>query len=106
MRKIIVSFIGKHDTDKDRKTGCREVEITGSALPSNEPASCAQIDSFVCFFAPVVPLTTSVQPLGFMPCSGYSVEGTHQEAPNVEHRNVTLAHWCAVSYGCGSLLTS
>lgn len=56
MRKIIVSFIGKHDTDKDRKTGCGDVEITGSARPSNEPASCTQIDSFVCFFfAPVVP---------------------------------------------------
>lgn len=50
MRKIIVAFIGKHDTDKDRKTGCRDVEITGSARPSNEPASYAQIDSVVCFF--------------------------------------------------------
>lgn len=24
------SFIGKHDMDKDRKTGCRDVETTGS----------------------------------------------------------------------------
>lgn len=86
-RKIIVSFIGKHDTDKDRKTGCRDVEITGSARPSNEPASCAQIDSFVCFFAPVVALATSVQPPGFMPCSGYSVEGSHQE----EHQEFDMS---------------
>lgn len=26
----MLSFIGKHDSDKDRKTGCRDVEITGS----------------------------------------------------------------------------
>lgn len=75
----MLSFIGEHDTDKDRKTGCRDVEITGSHRHQMNLRHELILIALCVFFAPVIPLTTSSQPLRFMPCTVCSVKGIHHD---------------------------